>query len=297
MRLLVACSNCRRQYDATRAGVGAKVRCRCGAALTVTQPRGHDAAVVRCSSCGAPREAASPACGHCAADFTIHETDLHTVCPGCLARISDRARFCHHCGQAVTAADVAGTATSLPCPACDDGPPLFGRRLGALDIAAAECRHCAGLWLGSDAFEHLKRHVQSELTSDDALADVGSAAHTTVSSQAAKPAWRYRKCPACGQMMQRRNYGRMSGVIVDVCKSDGIWFDADELHRILSWIREGGLDHARREVARQERHWEATLASQRRSQQQERELLDDDWPGGRGAGGLFGLMINAIFRQ
>jgi Zn-finger nucleic acid-binding protein len=42
-------------------------------------------------------------------------------------------------------------------------------------------------------------------------------------------------------MMYRRNYGRRSGVIIDICKKHGAWFDADELPRILSWIRSGGL--------------------------------------------------------
>jgi Zn-finger nucleic acid-binding protein len=40
--------------------------------------------------------------------------------------------------------------------------------------------------------------------------------------------------------MNRRNHGRKSGVIVDACREHGVWFDAEELERILHWIREGG---------------------------------------------------------
>jgi len=41
------------------------------------------------------------------------------------------------------------------------------------------------------------------------------------------------------------NFARCSGVIVDVCRSHGTWFDAHELHRIVHFIRDGGMDRAR----------------------------------------------------
>jgi Zn-finger nucleic acid-binding protein len=34
-------------------------------------------------------------------------------------------------------------------------------------------------------------------------------------------------------------------VIIDVCKKHGIWFDRDELSKIIEFIRDGGLDMAR----------------------------------------------------
>ncbi len=92
MRVIVACGECKRQYDASGKSPGDHFHCHCGAKLTVQQPQGHDASVVRCSSCGAPREGREAECGHCRADFTIHERDLHTVCPNCLARVSTGRR-------------------------------------------------------------------------------------------------------------------------------------------------------------------------------------------------------------
>ena len=35
--------------------------------------------------------------------------------------------------------------------------------------------------------------------------------------------------------------GHHSGVTIDRCKPHGVWFDADELPRILDWVRHGGL--------------------------------------------------------
>ena len=43
----------------------------------------------------------------------------------------------------------------------------------------------------------------------------------------------------------RINFAKCSGVIVDVCKGHGTWFDRDELTRIVEFIRGGGLDAAR----------------------------------------------------
>ena len=43
----------------------------------------------------------------------------------------------------------------------------------------------------------------------------------------------------------RFNFAGCSGVILDVCKPHGVWFDADELRRIVEFIRGGGLDVAR----------------------------------------------------
>jgi len=45
--------------------------------------------------------------------------------------------------------------------------------------------------------------------------------------------------------MNRINFARCSGVIVDICKGHGSWFDRDELSRIVEFIRAGGLEAAR----------------------------------------------------
>jgi Zn-finger nucleic acid-binding protein len=45
--------------------------------------------------------------------------------------------------------------------------------------------------------------------------------------------------------MNRNNFARSSGVVIDTCKQHGIWFDAEELPRIVEFIRKGGLDRAR----------------------------------------------------
>jgi len=252
MRLLVACDQCQRQYDASARKPGSHFRCHCGAVVTVRQPKARDAAVVRCSSCGAPREAGSTSCRFCGADFTLRERDLDSVCPKCLARVSDRARFCHHCGTPLTPELVAGDETPLACPACGDEHPMISRRIG--EVTVLECEHCAGLWLGTETFKQLIERASDETVELDQLfvSSRARAADLDLPERKARRKWRYRHCVVCGAMMHRRNYGRRSGVIIDVCKDHGVWFDADELPRILAWIRSGGQAKAEEQRAAQQ---------------------------------------------
>lgn len=72
---------------------------------------------------------------------------------------------------------------------------------------------------------------------------------------------RYVPCPECNQLMNRINFARCSGLVVDICKGHGTWFDREELSRIVEFIRGGGRDAAR---AREK----AALEEERRSLEQ-----------------------------
>lgn len=50
--------------------------------------------------------------------------------------------------------------------------------------------------------------------------------------------------------MNRMNFARCSGVIVDICRRHGIWFDRDELREIVEFIRAGGLELSRQKEKR-----------------------------------------------
>ncbi|MEK7314570.1 MAG: zf-TFIIB domain-containing protein, partial [Candidatus Eisenbacteria bacterium] len=52
----------------------------------------------------------------------------------------------------------------------------------------------------------------------------------------------YRHCPECQGAMQRKNFGRRSGVIVDLCGSHGTWLDAHEMGDVAAFVLEGGLE-------------------------------------------------------
>jgi Zn-finger nucleic acid-binding protein len=57
---------------------------------------------------------------------------------------------------------------------------------------------------------------------------------------------RYLPCPGCSQLMNRRNYGGTSGIVVDYCGAHGVWFHAGVLPRLLSFVTRGGLADGRR---------------------------------------------------
>lgn len=59
----------------------------------------------------------------------------------------------------------------------------------------------------------------------------------------------YLRCPACNAFMNRTNFARLSGVLIDVCRLHGLWFDADELQAVLEFVEEGGLQLATRREA------------------------------------------------
>lgn len=63
--------------------------------------------------------------------------------------------------------------------------------------------------------------------------------------------------------MNRINFARCSGVIVDICKGHGIWFDREELSHIVEFIRGGGLA-----VSREKEKAEIVAERQRLHQEQ-----------------------------
>ena len=107
-------------------------------------------------------------------------------------------------------------------------------RVGATPLF--ECGSCDGWWVDADAFERLCTNAE----------DQAAVLHQFPTPGAEKTGpVRYRKCARCSQMMNRVNFGRLSGVIVDACRGHGTYLDAGELHRIVAFIESGGLARAR----------------------------------------------------
>lgn len=45
--------------------------------------------------------------------------------------------------------------------------------------------------------------------------------------------------------MNRVNFAHASGIIIDVCKKHGVWFEKDELHGVLDFVARGGMQQLR----------------------------------------------------
>lgn len=128
----------------------------------------------------------------------------------------------------------------LPCPACRS--PFVGIPTEA-NGRVHECTQCGGQWLDHRTLRTLfERRIQLTygLQQQNPLAPSGN---TRV---------QYLPCPMCQRLMNRKNFGERSGVIVDVCSVHGVWFDPGELPRVLAFVANGGLEEAARRRAQRE---------------------------------------------
>lgn len=177
-----------------------------------------------CASCGGPVAAEDLRCRSCGSQLA----DL--ACPRCFAHAPRGTAHCPRCGAAL-AREAPAPAPSR-CPACRG--PLQARSVGATPVH--DCPSCGGLWLERETFLHLVEDREERQPFLDQPAPAEAPGPLT--------AVRYRPCPSCGALMNRSNYARVSGVILDTCKPHGIWFDRDELGRVLRFIEQGGLQKA-----------------------------------------------------
>ena len=104
-----------------------------------------------------------------------------------------------------------------------------------------ECTTCEGLWLDTVVFQLICAHREQQ----SMVLGEGSPATGNQGAVVHEEKVRYIPCPHCGQLMNRINFANCSGVVVDVCKSHGTWFDRDELRQIIEFIRGGGMELSR----------------------------------------------------
>ncbi len=238
---LVACSNCHTQYDVSGV-VDTEIACRCGEKIANRPLQGVDATIHRCGSCGALVGADVSSCDYCQSEIVRDTRKLSLICPECFARNAESSKFCTTCGVAFRPEKVEIEGHELPCPAC--GCLMPTRAIGGLGIN--ECPQCNGLWVPDNRFDHLIAQAC------EAARKTGPTYSTSTekrqpgisSSSLLDKRVEYRKCPICDAHMQRTNFQKRSGVIIDRCHPHGTWLDADELERIARFVLGGGLGSA-----------------------------------------------------
>lgn len=115
---------------------------------------------------------------------------------------------------------------------------------------ALECARCSGLWIDTETFNEIcaDREKQAAViggTSESLQSDLVIPSLESI---------HYVPCPVCTKLMNRVNFARSSGVILDICKADGVWFDREELRRVVEFVHAGGLEVSRE---RERKEWEA----------------------------------------
>lgn len=127
---------------------------------------------------------------------------------------------------------------ALPCPRCNR--ELIALRVGAISVE--ECSAgCHGLFLGQAAVrqiidEHEHAHADAllaELPRHEVRVAPGAGERM------------YLKCPHCHQVMNRRQFATGAGVVIDVCKPHGTFFDVGELPAVIDFVMAGGLEKAK----------------------------------------------------
>ena len=144
------------------------------------------------------------------------------------------SKFCDHCGAPAVAAKVSTADDLGSCPRCK----IALKQLQVDQISLRQCEKCDGLWSDVVTFEKICSDKEQQSA---ALSFFGARPQAVASLGLI----RYVPCPNCGQLMNRSNFARSSGVIIDLCKDHGVWFDAGELPKIIEFIESGGLARAR----------------------------------------------------
>lgn len=183
---------------------------------------------LNCPNCGAGATTGDTRCTFCG-------SRLATVgCPSCLGSVFVGSEYCPHCGAKIVAAGSVDDST-LPCPGCRGAM----RHVMVGQTKMHQCDGCGSAWLAPDDFKVLcsDRQALGAVTTSLGLPATGTEP-ATIGAQKV----RYVSCAVCKKTMNRVNFGHTSGVIVDVCKQDGIWFERDELRQVLEYVAKGGLE-------------------------------------------------------
>ena len=183
---------------------------------------------LNCPNCGAATATDAPLCQFCGSRLAT------VACPSCFAMMFSGSKHCPRCGAAAAVPEIKN-AEARKCPRCRSEMPSV--TIGATTVR--ECERCLGLWLDVSSFEK----ICADREQQSAVLGVAATAPTHAVRETSKV--QYVACPECSQLMNRINFARCSGVIVDVCRGHGTWFDRDELSRIVEFIRQGGLEASR----------------------------------------------------
>jgi len=242
-------------------------------------PSAAPADALRCPGCGAAASPDAARCPYCTGTLAV------IACPSCFAANFRGSRFCARCGEAT--AREPGAATLGACPRCAGS--LAAARVG--DVALHDCAACGGVWLDAGVFARLCADHEQR----GALARHVSAAAPPAAADVDVDRVRYLACPCCRRLMNRVNVARISGVIVDLCRTHGAWLDAGELARLVAFLDAGGMDRARAREREQLDAERRRIELQRATAQRERDgTYRAPGPRADDADDLLGLLLAAL---
>lgn len=190
--------------------------------------------MANCTNCSAPLPPDSIQCAYCG---SRNDTDLRGVHSYTTHEL-ESARSCPRCAVSLRTIDLN----------------IHGRFL------IERCDRCLGLFFDPNELEAL---LEATVTNVFSINSSRLDSIKTVRTAGAQGAF-YIKCPACGKIMNRVNFGATSGVIIDRCREHGVWLDGGELRHLFEWMKAGG------KLLQQERDEERKRVEQRELEQSAR---------------------------
>jgi Zn-finger nucleic acid-binding protein len=150
-------------------------------------------------------------------------------CEYCNKDINIHIRVCPFCGGEVR--DILEKELLPLCPRC-----LISLESHTRDGENYNrCPRCSGIWLDHEEFHQATK--ESDIYRDEDT-------HKKYFRGPVTDPVEYIPCVRCGKLMNRKNFAHISGVIIDECRSHGVWLDAGELEKIRVFIVDGGLEKA-----------------------------------------------------
>lgn len=179
--------------------------------------------MARCSNCNAPLPDGSIVCAYCGDRNDLDLKGIHYY----TTHESDGPRTCPRCNNIIL------KTIDLK---------LNGRFL------IERCDQCLGLFFNPGELEALLDATVKNVWLIDNIGLDSINLHRQPDPYPVA----YIKCPVCSKLMNRVNFGAKSGVIVDRCKTHGLWLDSGELRHLFEWVKLGGrlLEEERQEQRR-----------------------------------------------
>lgn len=162
-------------------------------------------------------------------------------CSRCSAPLPANSQYCSYCGVR-NDIDLAGkhpfrvldADSERTCPVCRQRLQTITLSIEA-SLRIERCAGCFGLFFDPGEIERLLDSSASALTVNlDWLDNINQERYP------ADDEVKYLPCPVCQVLMNRVVYGYRSGVVIDQCKSHGIWLDGGQISHLLEWKKAGG---------------------------------------------------------
>lgn len=241
---LLSCGSCHRQLDVTAMAIGDQVMCVCDELLVVGPPRQVTVSGLACGHCGGTIAEGDEECSYCRAALSAADRLETTLCPLCATRLPNDSQHCKSCGVELRASAVPALPREGQCPSCEGA--LRVHLLPEAELVECDPEEgCGGIWADRSAFQRIQRNaraasVEGRSTPPRPVEETGGGSEASARSRM------YLPCLTCGELMQRRQFriaGAASGIVLDVCRDHGMWFDRDELERALAFVAAQAVQH------------------------------------------------------